>query len=236
MTPGGRACDDPLRPRPASEVLDRRVTATGEIVLRRSGEGFELITDGAFAMASHLGGRSERRQVDLTIAAVHRPRHLVVAGLGLGLALAHAVGFPGLRRITVVEIEQAVIDWHRTLLRELTAGALDDPRVQVVNDDIAAVVHRADEPADALVLDVDNGPSWLLRPDNARLYEPPFLDACADLLQGQGALSVWGQGPSPPLVSALRRRFADVEEVLVPVPRGEPDWICVARGPRPDRA
>lgn len=225
--------DAPWEPRSTAEVLDRRRTANGEIVLRRGAAGVELICDGVFAMSSHLGGHSERLQVELTLRAASPARALLIGGLGLGFALARAVADPTLRRIEVVEVEPAIIDWHRSLLAELTAGALDDPRVTVVEDDVADVI-RERHSLDAIVLDVDNGPQWLLRPDNARLYRPAFLDSCATALRRRGALSVWAAHHSPELLAMLTPRFARVESVDVEVPRGDPDWIVVASGPRAD--
>ena len=215
-----------------AEVLDRRPTAAGEIVLRRTGAGFEIIVDGVFAMANHLGGRSEQHQVEVTLGAVDEPATVLIGGLGLGYALNRAVTDPRLRHIVVAEVEPAVIEWHHSYLSELTAAALGDPRVVVIEGDVAAVVDGAAARFDAIVLDVDNGPDWLIRPDNARLYEAPFVDACATALTPTGALSVWGAQPSARLRHAFDRRFGRVDEYRVEVPRGDSDWFCVASRPR----
>lgn len=215
-----------------AEVLDRRPTAAGEIVLRRTGGGFEIIVDGVFAMADHVGGRSEQHQVEVTLAAAADPQTVLIGGLGLGYALNRAVTDPRLRHIVVAEVEPAVIDWHQSYLSELTAAALNDPRVVVIEDDVAAVVEGAQGRFDAIVLDVDNGPDWLIRPDNARLYEAPFVAACVSALTSTGALSVWGSQPSEELRRELEHPFSRVDEHGVEVPRGEPDWICVASRPR----
>ena len=228
-----RPVADPAAADERPVVLDRTLGVTGELVLRRHGAAHELLIDGAFAMSSHIGGTSERTQVDATLAAASgEPQRLLLGGLGLGLSLAHAVGVGSLRSIVVVEVEPKVVDWHRTLLRETTDDALADGRVSVTVGDVADVLADADvEPFDAIALDVDNGPDWLLRQANARLYEPAFLDRAAARLRPGGAFSVWGSRQAPGLVAALAGRFARVEEIEIPVPRGEPDWLCVAAGP-----
>ncbi len=215
-------------------VLDRAPGVTGELVLRRHGEAHELLIDGIFAMSSHLGGSSERTQVDATLAAATgEPQRLLLGGLGLGLSLSQAVGVGSLRSIVVVEVEPRIVDWHRSLLRETTGGALADGRVSVTVGDVADVLADGHvEPFDAIALDVDNGPDWLLRQANARLYEPGFLDRAAARLRSGGAFSVWGSTQAPGLVAALAVRFSRVEEVEIPVPRGEPDWLCVAADPQ----
>ena len=213
-------------------VLDRRAGVSGELVLRRRGDVHELVIDGAFAMSDHLDGASERRQVDLTLAAAHRPRRLLLGGLGLGLALDQARRTAALAHIVVAEVEPTVVAWHRTLLRPTGGGPLDDGRVEVRVGDVADVLAAADEPFDAIALDVDNGPDWLIRPANARLYQPSFLEVVRDRLTAGGAFSIWSDRRVPALVAALHDRFERVDEQQVPVPRGQPDWLCVASGPR----
>jgi spermidine synthase len=216
----------------ATQVLARHVTADGVFVLRRSATVTELVTPGGFAMSSHLGGRSEQLQVDLTLAAVAEPRRLLLGGLGLGYALQRAVADRRLDRIEVVEIEPVLLRWHHTHLGGLTGAALADPRVTVRIGDVVDVVPQYERDLDAIALDVDNGPEWLLRPANAVLYTPPSLAALADALCDGGAVSVWGSARSPGLVASLGRVFSRVDEHEVPVPRGTPDWCCVARSPR----
>lgn len=207
----------------------------GELVLRRRGDVHELLIDGAFAMSDHLDGASERQQVDLTLAAAVSGRHLLLGGLGLGLALRQAVATPTVARITVVELEPTIVAWHRTHLRRLSEDAFTDPRVELRIGDVADVLGETDASFDAIALDVDNGPDWLIRPGNARLYQPAFLDLITTRLTTDGAFSVWGAAHEPSLSAALQARFRRVSEHRIEVPRGEPDhlWIAASPAPRP---
>ena len=213
-------------------VLDRRAGLTGELALRRRGDVHELVIDGTFSMSDHLDGASERRQVDLTLAAARSPRRLLLGGLGLGLALDQARRAPELTHIVVAEVEPTIVEWHRSLLRPTRGGPLDDGRVEVRIGDVADVLAATGEPFDAIALDVDNGPDWLIRPANARLYEPSFLEVVSDRLTADGAFSIWSDRRVPALATALHERFERVDEHDVAVPRGQPDWLCVAAGPR----
>lgn len=102
-------------------VLDRREGPYGEVALRRHGELYQIIANGCFLMDTS-DGRSERLLVraalDEVLPRVARP-HLLIGGLGVGFSLAEAAAEPACGRITVVEREAAVIDWHRP------AGAAD---------------------------------------------------------------------------------------------------------------
>jgi spermidine synthase len=89
---------------------------------------------------------------------------------------------------------------------------------------------------DAVCLDVDNGPHWLARPQNARLYGAAGVRALARALDPGGAVAVWSSAPAPALQARLCEVFADVR-VLEPPARGaRADWVVVAGTPRPAAA
>lgn len=221
-------------PGPAGEpvVVARADGAGGELVLRRAGAHYEIISNGVFLMDTR-NGESERLLVRAAAAGLDGPVRVLIGGLGVGFSLTEALTLPGVAHVTVAEREPAVIAWHRTVLRPWSRGALDDPRVTVLRADLLDVLKRPDgERFDALCLDVDNGPGWTVTPGNARLYAAPGLDLLAARLTRRGTLAVWSAGAAPAFAELLRGRFADVEARPVPVPRGEPDVVYLARRPR----
>ncbi|MBT3153406.1 spermidine synthase [Streptomyces sp. CHD11] len=219
----------------APEVLDRREGPYGEVVLRRHGGLLQIIANGCFLMDTS-DGRSERRLVDAALAAlgarVADPR-VLIGGLGVGFSLAHAAGQPRWGRITVVEREPAVIEWHRAgPLSELSARALADPRAQIVETDLLAYVHETSDTFDALCLDIDNGPGWTVTEDNEGLYSAGGLKACARVLNPHGVLAVWSARPSPEFEGTMRNAgFRQVRTEEIPVARGVPDVVHI--GVRP---
>ncbi|GAA4070697.1 spermidine synthase [Actinomadura miaoliensis] len=225
-------------------VVERARGGDGELVLRRCGEHHEIISNGVFLMDTR-DGRSERLLVRAAVADLDPPARVLVGGLGVGFSLAEAVTLPQVAAVTVVEKEPAVIAWHRTHLRHCSAGALDDPRVRVHCTDLlewlAPSPGREPEAAgdeaghgvfDAVCLDIDNGPDWTVTASNARLYGAAGLDLVAARMSRRGVLAVWSAAAAPAFEELLRGRFADVRVRRVPVPRGEPDVIYLARGPR----
>src|SRR3954453_23003209 len=123
----------------AAELVERVDTARGELVLRRSGEHFGVLSTGWFLMDTR-DGRSERLLVRAALDAVREPRTLLIGGLGVGFSLREAVEHQQLERIDVVDIEGAVGRWHESHLLELTADALADPRVRFIVDDLSDYV------------------------------------------------------------------------------------------------
>ncbi|MFF8098305.1 spermidine synthase [Streptomyces sp. NPDC016640] len=222
------------------EVLDRREGPYGEVVLRRHGGLLQIIANGCFLMDTS-DGRSERRLVDAALAALDAagapggPRpHVLIGGLGVGFSLAHAAAQPRWGRITVVEREPAVIDWHRGgPLAELSARALADPRTRIVDADLVEYVNETSDTFDALCLDIDNGPGWTVTEGNEGLYSPAGLASCARVLRPRGVLAVWSAKPSPEFEGTLRNAgFQQVRTEEIPVARGVPDVVHI--GVRPE--
>ncbi|MFI0369758.1 spermidine synthase [Actinomadura sp. 1N219] len=236
-------------------VVERADGAGGELVLRRAGADYEIISNGVFLMDTR-NGESERLLVRAALdgldgrAGAGGPARVLIGGLGVGFSLAEALALPGVAHVTVVEREPAVIAWHRTVLRPWSRDALDDPRVTVHNADLLDLLDVLTAPPapdgpdgppapdspdgpdgrfDALCLDIDNGPDWTVTPGNARLYAPTGLDLLAARLTPRGTLAVWSANAAPAFEALLRDRFAHVRARPVPVPRGEPDVVYLAR-------
>ncbi|MBO2454106.1 spermidine synthase [Actinomadura barringtoniae] len=187
-------------------------------------------------------GESERLLISAAVAGLGEDRadapvRVLIGGLGVGFSLAEALRRPGVDAVTVVEIEPAVVGWHRTLLRPFSEGALDDPRVNVVRADLLEWLAEPprEGPFDAICLDIDNGPDWTVTPSNAHLYGGTGLDLLVRRLSSRGVLAVWSAGAAPAFEELLRGRFDQVRVRPVPVPRGEPDVIYLARDPRGSR-
>ncbi|MFH9421661.1 spermidine synthase [Streptomyces sp. NPDC017529] len=226
--PAGAPPEGPL-------TLDRREGPYGEVVLRQRGEHFEIIANGCFLMDTS-DGRSEQLLVDAALAELDGGRpapEVLIGGLGVGFSLARAAQEERWGRITVVERETAVVDWHRAgPLSAVSGAALADPRTDVVAADLVAYVREGagGRAFDALCLDIDNGPEWTVTEDNGGLYSPAGLAACKDVLRPGGVLAVWSAQPSAAFETALRNAgFTGVRTEEIPVVRGVPDVVHLAR-------
>ena len=210
------------------EVLDRTTSPRGELVLRRSGDAFEVISNGVFLMDTR-DGRSERALVREAVARHAAAHRLLIGGLGVGFSLLEAVDVPTLTEIDVVEIEPVVVGWHATHLRTITGAALADPRVVVVVDDVRHHLEAGTGGYDVICLDVDNGPDWTVTESNTSLYGTEGLATCVRALAPGGVLAVWSASRSPAYERLLDEQVGGFETVELPVPRGQPDVVYLAR-------
>lgn len=211
-------------------VVERVDTPRGELVLRGDGEHCEVISDGTFLMDTR-DGRSERLLVTAALEGATAGARVLVSGLGVGFTLVAALADPRVTAVTVVEVLPDIVRWHGPgqPLARWSAGALADPRTCVVVADLLGWLRTTTQRFDAICLDTDNGPDWLVHSDNAGLWDDVGTALLVSHLSQGGVLAVWGARAVPAYTHLLRRHVRDVEVREVEVARGEPDAVWVAR-------
>jgi spermidine synthase len=213
------------------EVILRTEGRSGEVVLRRSGSGLELIVNGVFLMDTGRDGESERLLAATTLARCPAEAlSCLVGGLGFGYTLAEILTRRPGARVTCVELEPAVLECLPLVGAACghAAGLASDPRVRLAAGDVLDWARASGERYDAILLDVDNGPSWLVRPENGRLYQDQGLAVLATALLPGGVLGVWSAQPETEFADRLSDHFTEVQEVTAPHSSGAPDVIYLA--------
>lgn len=206
------------------------------MVLRRRGAHteavVELIVNGAFVMDT-VDVSTEIALASHTLARHPAPRRVLVGGLGLGFTAQAVLDDPRVEQVTVVEIAEPLIAWADAgMLPGLGmrgAPSRDDARLSLVAEDVGEFLQQAAGEWDLVLLDVDNGPGFLVRDANADLYAAPGLAYSMRALRPAGILAIWSSHRSPALLTALQslahhQGRGDVEEVLRPVHREGRDF------------
>jgi spermidine synthase len=194
-----------------------QVPGGAALTLYRRGADFMIVLDRNELMSSRMSG-SEEALALLSCARLHgRPApQLLIGGYGMGFTLRAALGALGPdARIAVAELVPEIIAWARGPMAALAAGCLDDPRVALIERDVADVIGAARSRYDAILLDVDNGPDGLVRAANDRLYTPQGLAAASAALRPGGVLAVWSAAPDAAFARRLKQTGLAVEEVTV---------------------
>jgi spermidine synthase len=188
-----------------------------ELRLFRRGGDFMIVLDRNELMSSRMSGSEEALAVMTCERLRERDRpHLLIGGYGMGFTLRSALAALGANaRITLAELVPEIIAWARGPMAALAAGCLDDPRVELVERDVAALIGGAREAYDAILLDVDNGPDGLVRGDNDRLYSSRGLAAAKAALRPGGILAIWSAAPDAAFTRRLHDAGFGVEEVVV---------------------
>jgi spermidine synthase len=194
----------------------------GGLRLMQRGAEFSIMSGAIELMNSRLSGSEEALAALACARLGGRLRaHVLIGGLGVGFTLRAALGSLGAdARVTVAELVPAVVAWARGPLAPIFGDSLADPRVSIVEGDVAAVMVAGRAAYDAILLDVDNGPEGLTRKANDRLYDVAGLGTARAALRPGGILAVWSSGPDRGFTQRLRRTGFAVEEVSVRASRG----------------
>jgi spermidine synthase len=188
-----------------------------QLRLVQRGDEFAILLDRTELMSTRVSA-SEEALATMTcerLGARTAPE-LLIGGYGMGYTLRAALAALGDDAcVTLAELVPEVIEWARGPMRKLTAGCLDDPRIQLVNDDVAMLIDAARGGYDAILLDVDNGPEGITRLDNDLLYTARGLQAAKSALKPDGILAVWSASPCASFTLLLEEAGFAVEEVSV---------------------
>jgi spermidine synthase len=202
----------------ARELIGTAAVPGGvELRLFRRGGDFMIVLDRNELMSTRMNG-SEIALAELTCDRLggQGSPHLLIGGYGMGFTLRAALArLDAKAQITVAELVPEILAWARGPMAELAAGCLDDPRVRVIEDDVAALIEAGTATYDAILLDVDNGPDGLTRIENDRLYSARGLAAARSALRPGGVLAIWSAAPDNAFARRLSQAGFVVEEVAV---------------------
>ncbi|HEX6515363.1 MAG TPA: hypothetical protein VF049_07300 [Nocardioidaceae bacterium] len=229
--------------REAVEYVDvaRAESERGELVLRERRDPdagpnaapvLELRVNGVFVMDTRETS-SERGLADAALKRVEHPRNVIIGGLGLGFTAHEVLADQRVEKLVVAEIEDALVQWMRDGTVPHGPGYLADERLTVINADVRLVVAEATPAAyDLVLLDVDNGPGFLVHDGNEAIYQQDFLEQVRTALRPGGALVIWSAAESPPLSAAMEQTFGTVVSIPFDVTlqsREEQYWIYLSR-------
>ncbi|HEX8076330.1 MAG TPA: MnmC family methyltransferase, partial [Chthoniobacterales bacterium] len=132
---------------------------------------------------------------------------VLIGGLGLGFSLTAVLSLVGKKaEVHVAELLPEVIDWNRQFLMNLNGALLDDRRVHVFAEDVSRLIRRAQAARyDAILLDVDNGPTSFVQAGNSRLYSRRGFQRIAQALQPGGRVAFWSATDEEAFGEALAR-------------------------------
>jgi len=187
----------------------------GVMTLHRRGQEFAIRVGPHELMNSRVYGSEEAlaRLACERLTNLERAR-ILIGGLGMGFTLAGVLSRVGRRAsVVVAELVPEVVDWNRNAMAELNGAALEDGRTEVRTDDVASIIRSETNSWDAILLDVDNGPSALTSKRNERLYSANGLRAAFGALHPGGILAVWSAGADPSFTRRLQRAGFETEEI-----------------------
>jgi len=185
----------------------------GQTLVLQERDGVFVIRSGGRELMSSARFHSEQEMAAVALKKVKAPNPVVlVGGLGLGYTARATLDLlPPKGQLVVAEISPDVVTWNRGPLAHLAKAPLDDPRCSIEVEDVAKVAAKSKARFDAILLDVDLGPSALAAKVNQLLYEDKGIASLKAALKPRGVLLVWSAGPDAAFLKRLGRAGFDAQ-------------------------
>jgi len=119
-------------------------------------------------------------------------------------------------KVVVSELLAPLVDWNRDFLGKLNGRSLEDQRVEVRIGDVLMLLSNSKNRFDAILLDLDNGPSAIVDAGNNILYSQAGIEICRQALRNRACLAIWSAEPSKEFEQRLTRGKFHVRRFKVP--------------------
>jgi len=204
--------------KPQIKLATAQTPDGGEMTLYKHDVNFEIKVNGQLLM-SNRQHESELALARLGCAHLEKREaaSVLIGGLGMGYTLRQTLELVGENaNVVVSELMAPLVDWNRDFLGELNGGALDEKRVEIRIGDVLLLLSNSKNQFDAILLDVDNGPTAIVDPGNNILYSQAGIEICRQALRKRGCLAIWSAEPSKKFEGLLMRGKFHVRRFMVP--------------------
>jgi spermidine synthase len=150
--------------------------------------GKMLLLDGHIQLTEMDESAYHEALVHIPLMSIPQPRAALVIGGGDGGVLRELCKHRTLERIEMAEIDAAVIETCRQHMPELSAGAFDDPRVQVHVTDAFKFVKETDARYDLIIADSTDTYEDEEGELSASLFTREFYEDCRRILAPGGIM------------------------------------------------
>ena len=200
------------------EEIDYQNTELGELVLRRRRmqqfgdlDIFEVKLGDEFLMTS-LFHEAEDQLAHMGLAGLKKDKlDVAIGGLGLGHTAVAALENPQLSSLTVIEYLEPVIGWHKSRLVPAASTLMEDQRCLLKHADFFDLKGSLDK-HDAILLDIDHRPDFVLNASNKGLYTEKGLTELAGHLNVGGVFAMWADGkPQESFTELLSQAFSSAQ-------------------------
>ena len=156
----------------ADHVLYSETSPYQRVVVTASRAGVRLFLNGNLQFNSRDEYRYHEALVHPAMAAQGAPKRVLILGGGDGMAAREVLRYPGVERVTLVELDPHMTTLFSTepLLRELNGDSLHSKKLEVVNADAFGWLDTHDAVYDVIVVDFPDPTNFAL----GKLYTTSF--------------------------------------------------------------
>ena len=174
-------------------VLFAETSPYQRVVVTAGKAGVRLFLNGNLQFHSRDEYRYHEALVHPAMAAHGAPKQVLVLGGGDGMAVREVLKYPGVERVTLVELDahMTALFARQPLLRALNADALLSPKLRIVNADAFGWLERNADAFDVIVVDFPDPTNFSI----GKLYTTSFYQLLDGHLNAGGYAVVQTTSP-----------------------------------------
>ncbi|GFH61440.1 hypothetical protein CTEN210_17916 [Chaetoceros tenuissimus] len=197
------------------------------LVFKSAQHGNVLVLDGVIQLTENDEFVYQETITHLPMMAHENPKNVLIVGGGDGAVLREVCRHKSVEQITLVEIDQKVIDVAKEYFAESTAIAFDDSRLTIVNQDAAEFLEKQNasdrKGYDVIIADTSDpvGPA-------ESLFDPSFYEQMYEALNDGGIVCAqsecfWTQ---PELIENIFACSSDIYDAVEYASTYVPTFPC----------
>lgn len=174
-------------------IIHTEETSYQKITVTKDAEDIRLYLDGQLQFSTIDEHRYHEVLVHPVMAYADDPKNVLILGGGDGIAAKEILKYEKVEKITLVDLDPAVIELANTneLLLEVNEGALLHEKVQVKNADAFRFLEETDDWYDVILVDLPDPNNESLN----KLYTREFYSLVRNHLKPGGAVMIQATSP-----------------------------------------
>lgn len=174
-------------------VIYSTSTPYQRIVITGGGKEIKLFLNGNLQFNSRDEYRYHEALVHPAMAGLKDPKEVLVLGGGDGMAVREILKYPSVQKITLVDLDSAMTDLFKEqeFLTRLNHDSLNNPKVEVVNEDAFIWLKRSKKQFDCIVVDFPDPSNFSL----GKLYSDTFYRTLKTAVAPTGVIVIQSTSP-----------------------------------------
>lgn len=174
-------------------IIYTHSTPYQRIVLTHNKNDYRLYLNNNLQFSSQDEYRYHEALVHPAMAASDKVDNVLVLGGGDGLAVREILKYPGVKTITLVDLDAGMTQLFQTnaVLKGFNANALNNPKVKVINSDAYLWARETREKFDVAIIDFPDPSNYSL----GKLYSLNFYSTLKDILSPGAIVSIQTTSP-----------------------------------------
>lgn len=175
------------------KVIYSKSSKYQRLVVTKSEHETRLYLNGNLQFSSRDEYRYHEALVHVGLAALSKPRKVLILGGGDGLAMREVLKYPSVESITLIDLDEAVTKLfsESEVFSKMNDNSFDSEKVRVINTDAFTWLRQTEEKFDFIAVDFPDPSNFSV----GKLYSNKFYKELIERLNPEGLVAIQSTSP-----------------------------------------